>query len=521
MADCIIFSGGGSTIQRRVFTRTLGAYRVASSLIDEGYTCQVIDHINYFTVDEMIEALKLYLTPDTLWVGYSSTFVYPQDMDKINLDNVRTRDYGLQTMYHHPYDDMVRLFDYVKANSQAKIVFGGARSPFFTIDPQIDYYVFGNADGSIIDLTNFLSGKTDKIQHIKELELKDDASGISRGWSKSIDSSDYPNPPLSSISTHWWRPEFHVLPGESLPMEMARGCIFKCKFCSFHLIGKKKGTYLRDNLQVRDDMIRIYEQTGTVNYWITDDTFNDDNDKIEDLHRLFTSLPFKIQFSCYLRIDLLNKYPHQAQLLKEMGLVGTFFGIETFNQRSGVAIGKGLAPNRVKDRLYWLREQWRGHVNMEAGMILGLPYDTPEYFYDLLQWSTAPDMPLQSISFNPLSMYHYHRRKPEWDKYSSEFSLNPEVYGYEFNEATATHWRLPSQNLDYKGVERLAKQYNEIRNSMNFISGFNVPTMLNIGVSKEDLLSMTQQEIFKKYQTNNLDQMINSYKQLLFKGPPK
>lgn len=519
MADCIIFSGGGIiTAERPVFTRTLGAYRIASSLIDEGYTCQVIDHINHFTVDEMIEALKVYLTPETLWVGYSSTFVYPQDPDKKFLDNVRTRDYGLQTMYHHPYDDMVQLFDYVRAHSQAKIVFGGARSPFFTIDPQIDYYVFGNADVAVVDLTNYLAGRTDHIAHLQEIELEDHVTNTSRGPSLAIDSTDYPEPPINNISTHWWRPDFNVLPGESLPIEMARGCIFKCKFCSFHLLGKKKGTYLRNNSQVRDELIKTYETTGTANYWITDDTFNDDNDKIEDLHRLFTSLPFKIQFSCYLRIDLLNKYPHQAVMLKDMGLVGTFFGIETLNHKSGVAIGKGLAPTKVKDRLYWLREQWRGHVNMESGMILGLPYDTPEYFYDLLKWSMEPDNPLQSISFNPLSIYHYHKRRPEWDKYSSEFSLNPEVYGYEFDDATATHWRLPQQNLTYRTVERMSREYNGLRGPMNLASGFNTITLMNMGARKEDLMTMRQADIFKQYDLSaNVNSMITQYKQLLLK----
>jgi isoleucyl-tRNA synthetase len=38
----------------------------------------------------------------------------------------------------------------------------------------------------------------------------------------------------------------------------------------------------------------------------------------------------------------------------------------------------------VKDRLYWLKEQWENKVNMSAGFILGLPYDTHEYFYDLI-----------------------------------------------------------------------------------------------------------------------------------------
>ena len=31
-----------------------------------------------------------------------------------------------------------------------------------------------------------------------------------------------------------------ILPGESLPLELSRGCIFKCRFCQYPNIGKDK-----------------------------------------------------------------------------------------------------------------------------------------------------------------------------------------------------------------------------------------------------------------------------------------
>lgn len=511
MANCIILNGGSENPNdRRVIQKTLGAYRIASCLEDEGYTTRVIDHLNEFTIEELIEAITPHLTEDTLWVGVSSTFVYQQNK-RTDIVNVRGGEYGLEMMYFHTYEDMLKLFALVaELSPQAKIVYGGARSPFFTMDPRVDYYVFGYADLAIVDLTNFLSGRKDRIEHLKtEMTYGTVVAQV-------LDSADYPDPQMDNISTHWWRDDLGVLPGESLPIELARGCIFRCKFCNFHLIGKKKGTYIRDMGEIRDELIRMYEVNNTTNYWFTDDTFNDDMDKVEAFHRLFTSLPFKPQFSTYLRLDLINKFPDQATLLREMGMIGCFFGIETLNHKSGQAIGKGLHPNKTKDCLYRLEEQWRGQINMETNFILGLPYDTHEYFYDLIKWCTEPDNPVQSIGFAPLSMYYYHKSKPEWDRYSSDISINPEVYGYTVREGTTTNWTLPSQGLTYNTCLKIAGDYTRMTTPRNKISGFAMPTMLTLGVPHEDLINLTVEQVQQKHNFSQLAaNKIRQYKQIM------
>jgi radical SAM superfamily enzyme YgiQ (UPF0313 family) len=510
MANCIILNGGTEEPieQRGVVHKTLGAYRIASALEDHGYSTFIVDHISTLTIDEIVTVLTPHIDKDTLWVGVSSSFIWQMNQ-KTSDRNTRVSDYGLETMYYHSYADMVKLFNFVKQHSSAKLIYGGARSPFYTLDNKIDYYVFGNADNAVIDLTDYLAGKVDKIQHVKEITTNGVTCVV-------VDSADYPEPAMDNISTHWWNKNFNILNKESLPIELARGCIFKCKFCNFHLTGKKKGTYLRDIEEVRDELLKIYEAHGTTNYWFTDDTFNDDNDKLEALHGLFTSLPFKPRFSCYLRIDLLNKYPHQAELLSDMGLMGTFFGLETLEPASAKAIGKGLHPNKVKDRLYWLNEQWKNKVNMSAGFILGLPYDNLQYFYELITWCLEKDNPLQQTAFYPLLIYHYHNQRPEWNKYSSEFSLNPEIYGYKVQPGTATLWELPSQDLKYTNCFEIANMYNDLVRPKNKVSGFDMNNLLNLGIPIDDLFQYTELEIFARHNLPALNTLrINEYKKLI------
>ena len=512
MANCIILSGGVSNAPDICSVqRSLGPYRLATALESAGYTTFVLDFVSEFITEEIIQALSFHLNEETLWVGFSSTFYWPSKKENLELKDVvmdKRSQAMLSTMYYTTeYEEVYKVIDYIKANSNAKLIFGGARAQYFLLDKSIDYYVLGYADNSVIDLTNFLAGKKDKIDFLRE--------EINEGYTHLvIDSADYPEPDVKNVSTSWHRKDFNILPNEALPIELARGCIFKCKFCSYRLTGKKKGTYLRDIEQVRDEMLQAWESHGTDTYYFTDDTFNDDNDKLEDLHKLFTALPFKPKFSAYLRLDLINHNPHQADLLTEMGLIGTYFGIETLQPNSAKSIGKGLHPNKVKDRLYWLRERWIDKVNVEAGFILGLPHDTLEYFNELLLWTLEDDNPIQSIHYFPLYLFNY-GKDHQLAEYSSEFSLNPEIYGYEFPENIA-EWTLNSQKLTYRMCGDIARKFTDLRWPKNKIGGFHVITALNTGVTLEDIYKLTYEEIQQKYNIAALNKnRMTEYKHIL------
>jgi len=471
MTDCIIVSAGvplpDTTSQ---IQRNLGPYRIATALENAGYTARVIDFVQFLTVTEFIKAIDNVITEKTKWIGFSSTFFW-----------------GNQTLF--PFWNSHET-DFILSHLKQlglKIVYGGVRSQMFE-DARVDCFVLGYADNAIIDVASkVINGTLPKL----------------------IDSKDYPEPSMNNIKTHWWRKDFNILKGEALPLEMARGCIFKCKFCGYTLIGKKKGTYLRDIEEVRDDLIRTWEATGCTNYYITDDTFNDDNDKIEAIHKLFTSLPFKIKFSCYLRLDLINKYPDQADLLQEAGLVGNFFGIETLNKQSGTAIGKGLSPTKVKDRLNWLGEKWKGKVNMGAGLIFGLPYDTIEYFKEVEHWVLDKHNPLSSIEVYPLMLF-----KTRKSKYGSEFSLNPEIYGYEVYDNN--FWTLKEQGLDYNIVTNYASDIMVQRHLMNKVSEFQIMTQQNLGIPMSEIMNTRYVDLQERFDMVSRNKVkLNEYKQMI------
>jgi radical SAM superfamily enzyme YgiQ (UPF0313 family) len=251
----------------------------------------------------------------------------------------------------------------------------------------------------------------------------------------------------------------------------------------------------------------LWETRGTEHFYITDDTFNDDNDKMEEFHKLFTTLPFKPKFSAFLRLDLIDRFPHQADLLLEAGLVGNFFGIESFNHKSAKAIGKGLHPDRVKERLKWVRQKWEGKVNTGIGLIIGLPYDDDKYFQELYDYVTSDDYPVQATSFNALYINNKHNGI---NLYASEFAMNPEIYGYKFNERG---WYHEEQGFDFQKCQQISLFLNQAVDHKTKVPEFQMISYLSLGVDRNDLHNLTMNEIERKY---NIPKM-NNEKIILYK----
>jgi len=498
MADVIILSGG-STERENVpkITRSLGPYRITSELKKHGYTAVVIDYTQYMTAEEIINAISKQLTSETLWVGYSSTFFFTQ-RDKEYMNN------PLKRMYQNiSYEKISKIYEFVKKNSSAKIVFGGAYALVAHADHNVDYYIAGYGDVSSVDLTNVLSGKKQTLDYFSEKDINGKKCII-------IDSGKYPEPAMDQLQTFFYHDDVNLLPGEAVPIELARGCIFKCKFCSYPLLGKKKGTYIRNMEEVRDELIELWETKGTNSYYITDDTFNDDNDKMENFHKLFTSLPFKPKFSAFLRLDLIDRYPHQADLLVESGLVGNFFGIESFNLKSARAIGKGLHPDKIKSRLSWVREKWEGKVNTAVGLIIGLPYDDDAYFQELWDYVHSKDYKVQYTAFNPL---HITDKSKGVNLYGSEFAMNPEIYGYSFDEYG---WVHKEQGLTFRKAANIANNFSISMQKKTFVAEFEVIKYLSLGIPFEDLTKYPEHELSKIHNIPKLNNdKLTMYKQMI------
>ena len=263
----------------------------------------------------------------------------------------------------------------------------------------------------------------------------------------------------------------HIKPYEPLPVEISRGCIFKCSFCAFPLNGKRRDEYIRDYDKVREEMVRNYEMFGTTNYIFSDDTINDSMDKVDALHALSASLPFDLKFTGYIRLDVMYRHPDMAHKLMDMGLESAFFGIETLNAEAARRIGKGGA--NIKEAMYWIRDVWGDNVLMRGAFIIGLH---PEPFDSVLatrEWTLSDDYPLHNTYWSALRVFgNSDSTVPKL--YLSRMEKDPEKFGLEKDRE---NW--VSEGNEWSDLHQLAFDWNQ--NDMSLpLAGLNYRSRTNV-----------------------------------------
>lgn len=485
--DLVIFTG----VTGPFFQRSIGAYQIAHFLRGHGFTVQVVDFTDHFTVSELTRAIDKFVDASTLAIGVSSTFYTGNDSNFISM-------HGDRYSFDAFPSNIAEAIKYAKSKfAQLKIVVGGAKSHAASQIDIVDAVIHGYAEDKMLAYMNSLRNPQPKP--------KAKAISIKRAEELKV-ISENPLENLFDIQTldHRFSAQDIILPAETLPIEISRGCIFKCNFCAFPLNGKAKFDYLRDPVLIKEELAYNYEMFGTTNYFLCDDTLNDSTLKIEGLHRAITSLPFKINFATYLRLDLLSAHREQISMLQEMGLASPFFGIESLNQKSASSIGKGMKSEKVKDFLLELyHDHWAEQIPLTCSFIIGLPHETEQTARATYEW--IKDTELNSIFFPlTLTMKSF---------YKSEFQLNFSKYGYDLDVDTG-QWSNGHFTTD--SATELANEFNtKLAQKTNKPSSWFLMTLLNHGYSLEEAKSTKISDLNSNRILRNMQLNIRKYKTAL------
>lgn len=511
--DSVIFTGISGVIG---YGRAAGAYRIATEIRQNGFTCQVIDQFKYLSDHQMEQLIDKYVHKNTLIVGFSTTFFSQiNDLDTMNptanrdkLQENRYKDH--QSVFPHSDEKMKWFFNLIKKRSpQCKIVVGGARSTYENFDG-VDYWIWGEADRSVIEL----------MKHLKGSSVAPQACPVPSGGLRIDSKKSCPYEGFNESVISYSQSDA-IFRGEHLPIEISRGCSFNCAFCCYQK--RARNEYLKKTSTLRAELLSNFKEFESTGYMFSDDTYNDSLEKVESYHSLFTQLPFDIEFACYARIDMIYAYPQMIKLLYESGMRSVFFGIETLNHKSGISVGKGLSPEKIKEALNRCREEWGDKVVISAGFIAGLPHETEESLQKTMEWLLDKDCPIHFSQFSPLGIFSAKENLIN----ESRMNKDPEKFGYKIiaekvagKDLTLKMWEN-NMGLNFASAVRFVKEFDDNNQTRRARSGMNLVSftsrLANLGYTHQDILEGT---IDGKEIQEKTEKRRNNYIEALLKHSP-
>ena len=499
MYDAVIFTDVTDTV---TIYKAIGAYKIANTLRQQGYSCLVVDHLHAFTLEELKQIINKSVSVNTLFVGFSTTF-FNSTLNSVNSDGSLTYSSTLSGVIPQGIDFQNELIHYIKTiNYNCKIVVGGTKAHANINDRNIDYSIIGYGEVSTLALANHLKLNTPIPNSYKNLH------GVTIVDNRTNEGFDFVN------SRFEWQ-DLDVGPASVLPLEISRGCIFKCKFCSYPLNGKQNLDFIRHTDILYEELQSSYDKYKVENFYILDDTFNDNEYKLDVLLQAIKRLTFQPKFWAYTRLDLIAQNNSLIDKLYDIGLRGIYFGIETLNKRTGLIIGKGFDRDKQISTITKIRNRFDNKVLMHGSFILGLPEEPIDSMRHTFNQLMDESIPLHTFIFHGLRL-----SKSESVPFNSELGKNFKDYGYtEINNdvnSTTVNWK--NENLDHSMAIRLANEFNGAAQNSNrlYIPGQLGFSLKNLGYSDDYISNTKYKELDWTQITIRKDLYITKYKETLY-----
>lgn len=370
-------TGGILGLEMLTFVEPLGPIAIAACLERDGHRCAVID-----------------LRIDGEEPGIAACRAFEPAV------------VGLQCNFTTERNRTLRLARRVRRElPEAFIVVGGhdaSRDPDWFDDPAIDAIAIGDGEEVMPPLVDALDRGRD-LRTAPGLVLRLD--GRRHATAPAVTRPDldtWPVPARHLIAAY--AGEYYINFRKPLALlETARGCPFKCNFCS---VWKFHESTFREKSPAR-----VVEELAAIeapNVFITDDIFWMNVHRGEEMARAIKAAGIKKYFTVQTRTDIICRFPHLIEIWKECGDLAIFLGLEAVTDEGLKAVNKhnklsnnvraieilkelgvGFTPNFIVDPM-WERDDFarlRDWIETMGAYNSGFSVLTPLPGTDL--WRTA------------------------------------------------------------------------------------------------------------------------------------
>ena len=323
--------GGILGLEMLTFVEPLGPISIAGVLEAEGHTCKVID----FRLDgeEQGMALCRSFAPEVV---------------------------GLQCNFTTERFRVLRLAERVRRElPEAFILVGGhdaSREPGWFNHPAIDAVAVGDGEEVMPPLVDALR-RGAGLETVPGLVLNRDGGQTATPPAPMRDDLDSLPLPARHLISHY-APHYYINFRKPLAlMETARGCPFKCNFCS---VWKFHQSTFREKSPER--VVEELKAIEAPNIFITDDIFWMDVRRGEEMARQIKAAGIKKYFTVQTRTDIICKFPHLIEMWKDCGSLAIFLGLESVTDEGLKAVNKSNTQSNNARALAILRELGVGYT---------------------------------------------------------------------------------------------------------------------------------------------------------------
>ncbi len=318
-------------LEMLTFVEPLGLECLAGCLEPAGHPCRIVD-MRIDGMDVGMSKIEAF-APDI--VGLQSNFTTERNVTLATAAQVRRRLPG------------------------ATIVIGGhdaSRDPHYYLSDDVDIVATGDGEEVMPLLVEALATGGD-LKSVLGLELNTPDGPFNTGEAPMRDNIDeLPLPARHLIDEY--ADKYYINFRKPLALlETARGCPFKCNFCSvwkFH-----KSTFREKSVE------RVIEELHTIkadNVFITDDIFWLDVHRGRALATAIKAAGIKKYFTVQTRTDIICKFPDLIKQWKECGDLAIFLGVEKVDDAGLKSVNKGNSASNNRRAIEILQELGVGYT---------------------------------------------------------------------------------------------------------------------------------------------------------------
>ena len=242
--------------------------------------------------------------------------------------------------------------------------------------------------------------------------------------------------------------------GRVASIQTSRGCPAKCTFCDIRMTPYR----YRTGERIVEE-IRHLKAMDVNEFFIVDDTFTINRDRVLDVCKRLVDEKLNITFKVSSRVDSVDE--EMLGWLKKAGCTRIHYGVESGSQRLLDLLEKGITLDQVRKTFAMTR---KAGIGTYAYMMIGIPTETPDEMEQSIRFARElrPDHANFSICtpFPKTKLYEtWLAENPDQDDYWGEFARSPNP---DFKLHTANEY-LDGQQLRELQSRALRKFYSSPR----------------------------------------------------------